>query len=68
MISLKQFEKVAGWLLVLGGVTLGLNGLMSYDLLDALLGRGSTLGRVVEIAIGVAAVLMAYKMLNMGKK
>lgn len=68
MIDLKQFETAAGWLLVLGGVALGLEGLMNYDLLASLLGFGSTIGRVLDIAIGVAAVLMAYKMLKMGKK
>ncbi|MBI2032851.1 MAG: DUF378 domain-containing protein [Candidatus Levybacteria bacterium] len=65
---MKSFETLAGWLLVLGGVSLGLDGLMSYPLLDSVLGMDSTVERVVNIAIGVAAVMMAYKMLGMKKK
>lgn len=66
-MRLKRFETIAGWLLVLGGVTMGLQGLMNFDLLGTLLGSGSTIENVVEIAVGVAAVMMAYKMVGMKK-
>ena len=66
---MKNFETIAGWLLVLGGVSLGLEGLINYELLDSVLGMDSTVERIFDIAIGVAAVMMAYKMLTMmGKK
>lgn len=64
---MKRFETIAGWLLVLGGVTMGLQGLMNFNLLGALLGSGSTIENVVKIAVGVAAVMMAYKMVGMKK-
>lgn len=67
VIKLKKFETLAGWLLVVGGVTLGLEGLVNYNLLNALLGASSTITRVVEIAIGVSAVMMAYKMIGVKK-
>lgn len=67
VIYIKNLESVAGWLLVLGGLVLGLEALMDYNLLDSLLGSGSLLTRVLNLAIGASAVWMAYGMLN-GKK
>lgn len=67
VIKLKKFETLAGWLLVLGGITLGLVGLVNFNLLNSLLGINSTIERVVEIAIGVSAVMMAYKMIGVKK-
>lgn len=65
---MKRFESLAGWLLVLGGITLGLDGLLNYALLDSVLGVGSAAVRILNIAIGVAAIMMAYKMANDKKK
>lgn len=67
VIRLKKFETLAGWLLVLGGITLGLQGLIDFDLLGSLLGMGSVLERVVDIAIGVSALMMGYKMVGVKK-
>lgn len=64
MINLKGLEPVTTWLLILGGVVLGLEGLANYDLLAGVLGTTSLLTRVVEIAVGVSAVLAAYKELS----
>lgn len=67
VIYIKNLEVVAGWLLVLGGLDLGLKGLMGYGLVDSLLGGSMLLARVFDLAVGASAVWMAYGMLN-GKK
>lgn len=64
---MKGLEMVAGWLLVLGGVNMGLVGLLNYDLLASVLGTDMLL-KVVDIAVGASAVLMAYKMVGAKKK
>lgn len=64
---MKKFETLAGWLLVLGGLNMGLEAVMNFNLLGTLLGNGSTIENVVQIAVGVAAVMMAYKMVGMKK-
>ena len=59
---------VAGWLLVLGGLSLGLGALMDYSLLGTLLGPGSMLERLVNLAIGASAAWMAYSMATAKRK
>ncbi len=61
---MKSFETIAGWLLVLGGISIGLEGVVNYDLLGSILGSGSTVKTIVDIAIGVSAVMMGYKMVG----
>lgn len=56
-----------GWLLILGGLVMGVEGLAGMNLLDTMLGPGSVLVRLVQLAVGVSAVMMAYKM-STGKK
>lgn len=68
VVYLKNLEMVAGWLLVLGGLSLGLEALMNYSLLGTLLGEGSMLERLVNLAVGASAVWMAYVMLNTKKR
>ena len=59
---------IAGWLLILGGLVLGLQGLLDYDLLGSVLGSGM-LAKLVDIAIGASAVWMLYSMMSKkGKK
>ena len=67
MIVLKNLEMVAGWLLVLGGLVLGLQGLLDYNLLYSVLG-GGMLEKLVDLAIGASALWMAYGMLNAKRK
>jgi uncharacterized membrane protein YuzA (DUF378 family) len=62
---MKELGTLAGWLLVLGGISLGLDGLMRWELLDSVLGDGSMLDRLVDIAIGASALYMAMNMLGM---
>lgn len=57
---------IAGWLLVLGGINLGLDALLNLNLLGTVLGTG-TIAQVVNVVIGASAVYMAYNMLTAKK-
>lgn len=65
MISLKDLGKFAAWLLILGGLLWGYEGLTGYQLQSMLI--GDTLADFVEILVGIAAVYVIYEMLT-GKK
>jgi uncharacterized protein len=43
-------------LLIVGGLNWGLVGLFGFDLVAAIFGSGTTLARVIYIAVGVAAI------------
>jgi len=47
---------IAQLLLIIGGINWGLVGLFNLDLVATLFGEGSTLSRIVYIAVGVAAL------------
>ena len=68
MIYLKNLEMVAGWLLVLGGLELGLQGLMGYGLVYTLFGSEMFLGKLFNLAVGASAVWMAYSMATAKKR
>lgn len=63
---MKTVEMVAGWLLVLAGLSLGLNAVASFDLLGTVFADPGLLN-IVHILVGVSAVWMGYKMVE-GKK
>lgn len=67
MINLKGYGPLVSWLLVLGGLQLGLMGLVSFDLTGTLLGSGSMLERVVLVLVGVAAVLKLMRLVGGSK-
>jgi uncharacterized membrane protein YuzA (DUF378 family) len=58
MEKLNFFDWLAGAIVTLGGLNMGLYGFFKYDLLVQLLGDGSTWHRVVLGIIGLAAVYM----------
>lgn len=62
---MKDIIKISGWLLILGGLLWGYEGFTGNELQEALLGKG--LADLVEMLVGLAAVVMAYSMLNMKK-
>ena len=62
---MKKYEKYLLWLLVLGGLLGGYEGLTGTSLVEQTL--GSQLGMVGDVIIGVAAVLVGYSQLS-GKK
>lgn len=64
---MKTVETVAEWLVVVGGVSIGLDALAGFNLLGTIFGSGSELARVINILIGVSGIWVGYKMLG-GKK
>lgn len=64
MISLKAL----GWIVVLAAINWGLVGLMGLNLVEAVLGAGSMLTKIVYIVIGAAGAYQAYLMAGMKKK
>ncbi|MDO8583071.1 MAG: DUF378 domain-containing protein [bacterium] len=63
----KMIATIAGWLVVIGAVTIGIEGLANIKILDSILGVDSMLKKIADILIGIAGLWMGYKML-MGKK
>lgn len=61
---MKGYGSLVGWLLVLGGLQLGLMGLVNFDLTGTLLGSGSMLERVVLVLVGVAAVVKLMRLVG----
>ncbi len=55
-------------LLIVGGLNWGLVGLMDLDLVATLFGQGSTISRVVYIAVGVSALWGLISLVKMGKR
>ncbi|HVZ58807.1 MAG TPA: DUF378 domain-containing protein [Patescibacteria group bacterium] len=62
---MKSLYMVATWLLVVGGLLWGYEGLTHTDLLMSVLGMG--LADIVEVLVGLSAVWVGYNMLT-GKK
>lgn len=51
-------------LVIIGGINWGLVGFFDYNLVDALLGTGSTLSRIVYALVGLSAVyVMVMKLM-----
>lgn len=57
---MKNISTLAGWLLVLGGLSIGLDALLSYNLLGSVLATDSVASRLVGLAIGASALYVAY--------
>jgi uncharacterized membrane protein YuzA (DUF378 family) len=47
-------------LVIVGGINWGLVGFFDYNLVDALLGAGSGMARVVYALVGLSAVYVAF--------
>lgn len=55
---------IAGVLVIIGGINWGLVGLLSFNLVEKLLGAG-TLANIVYDIVGIAALYMIYAMIKM---
>lgn len=53
-------DKIALWLLIIGGLNWALVGLFAFDLVAAIFGPLSLLSRIVYILVGLSAVWLAY--------
>lgn len=65
---MKDLNKVAWWLLVIGGLNWGLVGLLDMNLVESVLGSWPMLVQVVYILVGLSAVMMVMNMPKMGGK
>ena len=64
---MKEYKPVFVWVLIVGGLLWGYEGVTGTNLLSSVL--GSSVANVVEIVVGVVALLLAYIKLTMkGKK
>lgn len=53
-------DKIALWLLIIGGLNWGLVGLFEFDLVAAIFGPLSLLSRIVYILVGLSAIWLIY--------
>lgn len=67
VIRMKQYKPVLIWLLIIGGLLWGYEGVTGTNLLMSIL--GASVASIVEIIVGIAALVLAYIKLTMkGKK
>ena len=66
-MKMNAVDKLAYVLVVIGGLNWGLVGAFNYNLVDNLLGADSALSRVVYVLVGLAALVLLYRMVVMMK-
>lgn len=54
---MKAVHIISFILLVIGGLNWGLVGVADYNLVDSILGEGSTLAQIVYVLVGLAAIV-----------
>jgi uncharacterized protein len=62
---MKELEKIALILVIIGGLNWGLVGLFNFDLVAFIFGQMTLLSRIVYVLVGVSAVVELFKL---GKK
>ncbi len=65
---MKTLFKVAGWLLVIGGLVLGYEGFTDKDLVEVMVGTNSTLELIIDSAFGISAVIVVFGLITCKKK
>ncbi len=53
-------DKIALWLLIIGGFNWGLVGLFEFDLVAAIFGPLSLFSRIIYILVGLSAIWLIY--------
>ncbi len=61
-----RYKNFVLWIVIAGGLLWGYNGITDMELQTIVL--GDSLGNVVEIIVGIAAVIMIYLQLTTPKK
>lgn len=59
--KMKNWEMIASWLLVLGGINWGFVGVFGYNLLEAILSSFPTLLQIVYAVVGIAGVFLLIR-------
>lgn len=67
VISLDQ-KQLVGWVLALAALNWGLSGVLNVNLVETLLGKGTTLTQVAYGLIGAVGVYKIYLLTMSGKK
>lgn len=57
---MKSIQMIAVLLVVIGAINWGLVGLLGLNIVEAILGAGSMLAKIVYILVGVSGLLVAY--------
>lgn len=65
---MKTIDVVAAVLVVVGALNWGLVGVLSFDLVAALLGGGSTLSSIVYTLVGIAGAYQALQFKGIQKR
>ncbi len=65
---MKVLKKIAGVLLIFGGLVLGYEGLTDKDLIEMMVGQNSMLELIIDSAIGISAIIMAIGCVTCCKK
>lgn len=63
---MKEYKPIIVWVLIVGGLLWGYEGVTGTNLLADIL--GVSVASIVEIVVGVAALLLAYMKLTAKKK
>ena len=61
---MKQLQKIAQVLLIVGGLNWGLVGLFEFDLVAAIFGDMTTLSRIVYVLVGISALIGASLLID----
>ena len=56
---MRTLVKLATWLLVIGGLMIGYEGLRDQDLIEVIFGTNSLAEMIIDGSIGIAAVIVA---------
>jgi uncharacterized membrane protein YuzA (DUF378 family) len=64
---MKALCKISAWILVLGGLAWGIEGLWEVNVFDAVLGQAHVIESLVDIIIGIAALIVGYSMIKDNK-
>lgn len=62
---MKEYKPYLVWVLIVGGLLWGYEGLLGTNLLVSIL--GASIASIVEIIVGVAALIVAYLKLTVKK-
>ena len=65
---MKVLMKIAGWLLVIGGLVLGYEGLTDKDLVEVIFGTNSMIELIIDSAFGISAIIVAFGLITCCKK
>ena len=56
---MRTLVKLATWLLVIGGLVIGYEGLRDQDLIEVVFGTNSLAELIIDSSIGVSAIIVA---------